>query len=180
MTHWQSPYMHAYFPALNSFPSLLGDMLADAIGCLGFTWVRHLRAMLQLLASSNNEPFLLIIGCLDVHHHRRLRVQLAPNWNRWWWIGWARWSVYPPSSYTLAATAWVEESSKYGLIFLILSSLTRVRKERRQIDGFDLFFSVYTLCSYVNRSILFVRVNKRRRQPANRHSWPYWPDGRKP
>jgi len=32
--------MHAYFPALNSFPSLLGDMLADAIGCLGFTWVR--------------------------------------------------------------------------------------------------------------------------------------------
>ncbi|XP_046457976.1 histidine decarboxylase-like [Daphnia pulex] len=38
VTHWQSPYMHAYFPALNSFPSLLGDMLADAIGCLGFTW----------------------------------------------------------------------------------------------------------------------------------------------
>nr|CAD7437880.1 unnamed protein product [Timema bartmani] len=38
VTHWQSPYMHAYFPALNSFPSLLGDMLADAINCLGFTW----------------------------------------------------------------------------------------------------------------------------------------------
>jgi len=38
MTHWQSPQMHAYFPALNSPPSLLGDMLADAIGCLGFTW----------------------------------------------------------------------------------------------------------------------------------------------
>lgn len=40
VTHWQSPHMHAYFPALNSFPSLLGDMLADAINCLGFTWVR--------------------------------------------------------------------------------------------------------------------------------------------
>lgn len=38
VTHWQSPYMHAYFPALNSPASLLGDMLADAIGCLGFTW----------------------------------------------------------------------------------------------------------------------------------------------
>uniref|UniRef100_A0A8D8X543 Histidine decarboxylase n=1 Tax=Cacopsylla melanoneura TaxID=428564 RepID=A0A8D8X543_9HEMI len=38
MTHWQSPYMHAYFPALNSYPSLLGDMLSDAINCLGFTW----------------------------------------------------------------------------------------------------------------------------------------------
>ena len=33
--------MHAYFPALNCFPSLLGDMLADAINCLGFTWVRE-------------------------------------------------------------------------------------------------------------------------------------------
>lgn len=39
ITHWQSPHMHAYFPALNSPPSLLGDMLADAINCLGFTWV---------------------------------------------------------------------------------------------------------------------------------------------
>lgn len=41
ITHWQSPHMHAYFPALNSGPSLLGDMLADAINCLGFTWVIH-------------------------------------------------------------------------------------------------------------------------------------------
>ncbi|XP_035775799.1 histidine decarboxylase-like isoform X2 [Anopheles albimanus] len=38
VTHWLSPRMHAYFPALNSFPSLLGDMLADGINCLGFTW----------------------------------------------------------------------------------------------------------------------------------------------
>ncbi|XP_058794335.1 histidine decarboxylase [Phymastichus coffea] len=38
VTHWQSPHMHAYFPALNSPASLLGDMLADAINCIGFTW----------------------------------------------------------------------------------------------------------------------------------------------
>ncbi|GAB1604313.1 histidine decarboxylase-like, partial [Argonauta hians] len=38
ITHWQSPHMHAYFPALNSFPSLLAEMIADAINCLGFTW----------------------------------------------------------------------------------------------------------------------------------------------
>ncbi|XP_064169334.1 histidine decarboxylase isoform X1 [Anguilla rostrata] len=38
MVHWQSPHMHAYFPALTSWPSLLGDMLADAINCIGFTW----------------------------------------------------------------------------------------------------------------------------------------------
>ncbi|XP_068244610.1 aromatic-L-amino-acid decarboxylase [Palaemon carinicauda] len=38
MMHWQSPHNHAYFPALNSYPSLLADMVADAINCLGFTW----------------------------------------------------------------------------------------------------------------------------------------------
>uniref|UniRef100_A0A3B4BLX7 Histidine decarboxylase n=1 Tax=Periophthalmus magnuspinnatus TaxID=409849 RepID=A0A3B4BLX7_9GOBI len=38
VVHWQSPQMHAYFPCLTSWPSLLGDMIADAINCLGFTW----------------------------------------------------------------------------------------------------------------------------------------------
>ncbi len=39
VTHWQHPRFHAYFPAGNSFPSILGDMLSDAIGCVGFSWV---------------------------------------------------------------------------------------------------------------------------------------------
>uniref|UniRef100_UPI0037E90E6C histidine decarboxylase n=1 Tax=Semicossyphus pulcher TaxID=241346 RepID=UPI0037E90E6C len=38
VVHWQSPHMHAYFPGLTSWPSMLGDMLADAINCIGFTW----------------------------------------------------------------------------------------------------------------------------------------------
>ncbi|XP_071033748.1 histidine decarboxylase isoform X2 [Parasteatoda tepidariorum] len=38
ITHWQSPQMHAYFPALNSPASLLGDMLADGLCNIGFTW----------------------------------------------------------------------------------------------------------------------------------------------
>ncbi|KAL3862000.1 hypothetical protein ACJMK2_008006 [Sinanodonta woodiana] len=38
VTHWQHPNFHAYFPAGNSFPSILGDMLSDAIGCVGFSW----------------------------------------------------------------------------------------------------------------------------------------------
>ncbi|XP_034050932.1 histidine decarboxylase [Thalassophryne amazonica] len=38
VVHWQSPHMHAYYPCLTSWPSILGDMLADAINCLGFTW----------------------------------------------------------------------------------------------------------------------------------------------
>ncbi|KAM4602597.1 histidine decarboxylase [Polymixia lowei] len=38
VVHWQSPHMHAYYPSLTSWPSMLGDMLADAINCIGFTW----------------------------------------------------------------------------------------------------------------------------------------------
>ncbi|MEQ2224545.1 hypothetical protein ILYODFUR_008576 [Ilyodon furcidens] len=38
VVHWQSPHMHAYYPSLTSWPSMLGDMLANAINCVGFTW----------------------------------------------------------------------------------------------------------------------------------------------
>ncbi|KAK4875669.1 hypothetical protein RN001_012091 [Aquatica leii] len=38
VTHWQHKRFHAYFPSGNSFPSILGDMLSDAIGCIGFSW----------------------------------------------------------------------------------------------------------------------------------------------
>ena len=40
VTHWQHPRFHAYFPAGNCFPSILADMISDAIGCVGFSWVR--------------------------------------------------------------------------------------------------------------------------------------------
>lgn len=39
VTHWQHPRFHAYFPAGNSFPSILADMISDALGCVGFSWV---------------------------------------------------------------------------------------------------------------------------------------------
>ncbi|PIK50113.1 putative aromatic-L-amino-acid decarboxylase, partial [Apostichopus japonicus] len=39
VTHWHSPHFHAYFPTGNSFPSILGDMLSDAISCIGFSWI---------------------------------------------------------------------------------------------------------------------------------------------
>nr|ALG64483.1 dopa decarboxylase [Meretrix meretrix] len=38
ITHWHSPYFHGYYAAGNSFPSILGDMLSDTIGCIGFSW----------------------------------------------------------------------------------------------------------------------------------------------
>lgn len=39
VTHWQHPRFHAYFPAGNAYPSILGDMLSAGIGCIGFSWV---------------------------------------------------------------------------------------------------------------------------------------------
>lgn len=33
--------MHSYFPAQNSPASLMGDMLADAFNCIGFTWASN-------------------------------------------------------------------------------------------------------------------------------------------
>ncbi|KAL0852584.1 hypothetical protein ABMA27_016934 [Loxostege sticticalis] len=38
LVHWQSPHMHAYFPALTSYPSIMGDMLSSALNVLCFTW----------------------------------------------------------------------------------------------------------------------------------------------
>lgn len=38
ITHWQHPNFHAYFPAGNSYPSLLGDMLSSGLGINGFSW----------------------------------------------------------------------------------------------------------------------------------------------
>ncbi|XP_045457542.1 histidine decarboxylase-like [Melitaea cinxia] len=38
LVHWQSPHMHAYFPALTSYPSIMGEMLSSTLNCLCFTW----------------------------------------------------------------------------------------------------------------------------------------------
>ena len=39
VTHWQSPHFHAYFPAANSYPAIVGEILNTGIACLGFNWV---------------------------------------------------------------------------------------------------------------------------------------------
>ncbi len=38
ITHWQHPKFHAYFPAGNSYPSIMGDMLSSGLGIVGFSW----------------------------------------------------------------------------------------------------------------------------------------------
>lgn len=40
ITHWNSPQFHAYFPVANSYPAIIGDILCNGIGCMGFSWVR--------------------------------------------------------------------------------------------------------------------------------------------
>ncbi|CAF4119747.1 unnamed protein product, partial [Adineta steineri] len=38
ITHWQHSRFHAYFPAGNSYPSILGEMLSSGLGINGFSW----------------------------------------------------------------------------------------------------------------------------------------------
>ncbi|MFH1050506.1 MAG: aminotransferase class V-fold PLP-dependent enzyme [bacterium] len=38
ITHWQHPRFHAYFPANTSFPSILGEILASALGAQCMMW----------------------------------------------------------------------------------------------------------------------------------------------
>lgn len=38
ITHWQHPKFHAYFPAGNSYPSIMGEMLSSGLGIVGFSW----------------------------------------------------------------------------------------------------------------------------------------------
>ncbi len=38
ITHWQHPNFHAYFPANNSYPSVLAEMLTATMGAQGMVW----------------------------------------------------------------------------------------------------------------------------------------------
>lgn len=40
ITHWQSPHFHAYYPSQLSYPSIVGDMIANGLGTVNFSWVR--------------------------------------------------------------------------------------------------------------------------------------------
>uniref|UniRef100_A0A7M5XBS9 Aromatic-L-amino-acid decarboxylase n=2 Tax=Clytia hemisphaerica TaxID=252671 RepID=A0A7M5XBS9_9CNID len=39
ITPWNSPNFHAYYPTANSYAAVMGGMLCDALGCVGFTWI---------------------------------------------------------------------------------------------------------------------------------------------
>lgn len=41
MTHWQSNNFHAYFPSQTSYPSIVGDMIANGLGTVSFSWVSY-------------------------------------------------------------------------------------------------------------------------------------------
>lgn len=39
LTHWQSPQFHGYYPAANSYGSIVGELLCSGLNVLGFSWV---------------------------------------------------------------------------------------------------------------------------------------------
>ncbi|CAH0725878.1 unnamed protein product, partial [Brenthis ino] len=39
VTHWHSPQFHAYFPTGSSYASIVGNLLSDGLGVVGFTWM---------------------------------------------------------------------------------------------------------------------------------------------
>jgi len=39
VTHWHHPNFHSYFPTGNSYAAITADILSDAIGCIGFSWI---------------------------------------------------------------------------------------------------------------------------------------------
>ncbi|KFD55525.1 hypothetical protein M513_03577 [Trichuris suis] len=59
VTHWHHPRFFSYFPTGNSYPSVIGDILSDGIGALGFTWVRdncH-RSLLVLFVKASSPAY---------------------------------------------------------------------------------------------------------------------------
>ncbi|XP_043513776.1 3,4-dihydroxyphenylacetaldehyde synthase 2-like [Frieseomelitta varia] len=39
MTHWNSPQFHAFYPTGNSYPAIIGDIIANGFGCIGLSWI---------------------------------------------------------------------------------------------------------------------------------------------
>lgn len=39
MTHWHSPHFYAYFPAVPSYASIVGELLCAGLGGVGFSWI---------------------------------------------------------------------------------------------------------------------------------------------
>ncbi|CAF0937320.1 unnamed protein product [Brachionus calyciflorus] len=71
VTHWQHPRFHAYFPAGNSYPSILGELLSSGLGVLGFSWAASPSCteletiVLDWLGKMLNLPKSLVPTCTD-------------------------------------------------------------------------------------------------------------------
>lgn len=59
MTHWKSSHFHAYYPIQSSFPSVIGDVIANGLAAVPFSWVRvdnHLMNFKQEPNQINRSP----------------------------------------------------------------------------------------------------------------------------
>ena len=86
LTHWQSPNFFAYFPANNSGPSILGELVAAGLGVQGMLWATSPAA---------TEVETLVLDWMERYRRRRysgLRVigrarvdhRLAPTGSQSW------------------------------------------------------------------------------------------------
>lgn len=39
LTHWHSPYFHAFFPTGQSYPAIVGELFMAGIGAVATKWV---------------------------------------------------------------------------------------------------------------------------------------------
>ena len=81
VTHWQHPRFHAYFPAGNSYPSILADMLSDAIGCVGFSWVSFNHIHYYDLPFANKLHHILLFFIFSPYEYTYLCTIKPASWN---------------------------------------------------------------------------------------------------
>lgn len=65
MTHWQSPHFHAYFPAGQSYPSILGELLSAGLGTVEFTWVSQIIISLKKFTYNKCSLFIVVKSYID-------------------------------------------------------------------------------------------------------------------
>jgi aromatic-L-amino-acid decarboxylase len=83
ITHWNHPRFFAYFPANNSPPSILGELLSAGLGINAMLWQTSPAATeLEELVMDWLRQMLDLPGSF--------RGEQPPNWRNWSWTGCAK------------------------------------------------------------------------------------------
>ena len=89
----------------NSYPAIVADMLSDAIGCIGFSWIAspactgHLiflwnkkktNKLLKIQTFETSEYSIEIEIHLFFYGKAKSNYLFVQNWKWWWWTGWGK------------------------------------------------------------------------------------------